>query len=62
MFKIKTTDGVEMYIAPGEVSRLVARDYDGGGTVIVMRDGTRVATYTGIDDVYALMTKAVLDA
>jgi hypothetical protein len=58
MFKIQTTKNSEMYIAPSEVIRIVAREYSGGGSIIWMRDGTRIETYKHIDGVYAAMNAA----
>jgi hypothetical protein len=58
MFKIETTKHNITYIAPKEVSQLIERQYDGGGTIIYLCNGLRVETYKHIDSVHDLIVKA----
>ena len=55
MFKIENTDHATLYISASDVVRLVERQYNGGGCVIIFRDGFRVETYKPIDEVHALV-------
>lgn len=57
MIRIETTRHGFVYLASGDVTRLVERAYEGGGTQIFMRDGTRIDTYKHIDGVAELIEK-----
>lgn len=50
MIEIKNTRHKTVYIAAEDVSRIHERDYDGGGAVVVCRDGVQLETYTAASE------------
>ena len=58
MISITDTDRKRHYIAAGEITRLVERQYSGGGTIVILRSGGRIETYAPIGSVHNQLKRA----
>lgn len=46
------TTNVGHHISANAILRMVERTYDGGGTIVVLADGSRIETYTRMTELH----------